>query len=407
MNAHARAEDGPRGSLAQRQARLWWLSLAALALAGGACGQPATGGPDAAEADAAVSDIDGAIDAAPVASLSVLSLNLHCLITSGTSFADNRARLAAVAAAVADHQVDVVLAQEVCVSATEDARALLTAALASATGVTWSVESTLAHRAWAGTPDQADEYVAIFARGALMAPSATVLRDQGALRRVLLGATVATPVGAIRMITVHLDHLDDAVRAGQGRELASVATVETDDLGLGAPVGDGVALPVLAAGDFNSLASAAAPRALAALGFVEVSGSAATTRIDHVFVHRSAPLVARAATELFTGSDAVSDHPGVLVRFEVAAPTPVQLTRIVAAGTYPAPLSVRGDAAPLDWSRGWPAVPRAHAGGVAFVTSELAAGPFAYKFLRRDTDWQLGANATGTGHADNTSTPTF
>jgi hypothetical protein len=144
-------------------------------------------------------------------------------------------------------------------------------------------------------------------------------------------------------------------------------------------------------------------------GFVETSGSAQTTRIDHVFTHRSAPFAPDSTKELFVGSAAVSDHPGVLVRFAPAVPKPVRLTRIVASGTFALPLSVRGDHAPLSWERGWPAFarPSASAPGVAVVTSELPGGAFAYKFLRQDTDWATGGNVSGAGETDNASTPSF
>ncbi len=41
------------------------------------------------------------------------------------------------------------------------------------------------------------------------------------------------------------------------------------------------------------------------------------------------------------------------------------------------------------------------------VLSGLPAGAFAYKFLRGDVDWQLGANAAGVGQSDNQTSPTF
>ena len=151
---------------------------------------------------------------------------------------------------------------------------------------------------------------------------------------MLLGATV-TGVGAtpLRVYTVHLDHEREDVRAAQGRDVASAALVEADVEALALDAGGGaVALPVVIAGDFNSTFTAAAPQALAGFGFVEASGSAATTRIDHVFAHRSAPLAATETRELFEGAAAVSDHPGVMVRFAAAAPTPVRLTRIAAPG---------------------------------------------------------------------------
>jgi endonuclease/exonuclease/phosphatase family metal-dependent hydrolase len=397
-------------------ARVLRRSLILALLGGAACAGPtATPDVDAAPDPDAARDAPGAVDAGtdapPAADVGVLSLNLHCLKNDGTAYATNAARFAAIASTITAEQIDVVLAQELCVGAAGDARALLHAALASATGVGWASEVAATHRAWVGTPDEADEYVAIFTRGALATPRATEHRVQGSLRRVLLGATV-TGVGAtpLRVYTVHLDHERDDVRAAQGRDVASVALVEADDAAIAIDAGGGaVAMPVVIAGDFNSTSAATAPQALVGFGFVEASSGAAGAGIDHVFVHRSAPLAATSSRALFEGAAAVSDHPGVLVCFAAAAPTPVRLTRIAAPGTFATPLAVRGDRAPLTWTSGWPAWPHPVGGGpgVALVTSELPAGAFAYKFLRSDVDWQLGANATGVGQTDNQTAPTF
>lgn len=390
-----------------------------LALVSTACGSAPAGGPDdAAPADAPTSTDgptlgDGGPDAARPVEVAVLSQNLHCLKTDGTAYPTNAARFAAIAAAVAAERIDVVLAQELCVGAAGDARALMHEALARATGVAWTSGVAATHRAWVGTPDEADEYVAVFARGGLTAPRATAHRVQGSLRRVLLGATV-TGVGdaPLRVYTVHLDHEQDAVRAAQGRDVATAAMVEADDptVGVSIAAGDGaVALPIVIGGDFNSTSEAAAARALVGFGFVDASAAIDRASIDHVFVHRSAPLATVEARTLFVGAAAVSDHPGVLVRFASASPTPVRLTRITAPGSFAPPLTVRGDRAPLTWSTGWPAWPRAVAGGpgVALVTSELPSGGFEYKFLRGDVEWQVGANATGVGQADNQISPMF
>lgn len=383
---------------------------------------PPTVAPDAGVAtpddDAGSTPPDASADGSVLAGgLGVLSLNLHCLKTAGTAFTTNEARFDAIASAIDAEDVDVVLAQELCVSATEDARTMLLAALAKATGTTWSSAVALAHRAWEGTADEADEHVAIFSRGALTAPRETVHRTQGSLRRVTLGATVASRLtsasGAalpVRVYTVHLDHATAAARGAQAREVAGAAMIEADDEHLGIDAGGGaVALPLLVAGDFNAQSPTEPPQALVAFGFVEASGSAKTTRIDHVFAHRSAPFAPASTKELFEGAAAVSDHPGVFVQFAPAAPKPVRLTRVVASGTFPLPLSLRGDHAPLSWERGWPAFARGGAGapGAAFVTSELPAAPFAYKFLREDADWQNGGNVSGVGESDNTSTPSF
>lgn len=360
-------------------------------------GGPSTTTPDAGAVDGEAPDASN--PAAPV--FTVLSLNLHCLKLDGTAFTAHDPRFRAIAKAAADERVDAILAQEVCKNATLDARVALEGALAEATGARWSSAAAFAHRAWEGTPDAADEHVAIFARGELGAPRTTTHRAQGSLVRVTLGATASSALGATRLYTVHLDHADAVARAAQGREVAALAMNESDE----EKVGSDGALPIVVAGDFNARIDAMAPVAMTAFGFVEASGSKGTTRIDHVFVHRGAPFAPSAAIEMFTGASAVSDHPGVLVRFAKAAPKPVKLTRIVARGTT-ANVTVRGDRAPFDWERGWPAFPRRNA-EATLVTSELPAGAFTYKFLRDDKDWALGENVAGQGERDNASTPSF
>jgi hypothetical protein len=226
----------------------------------------------------------------------------------------------------------------------------------------------------------------------------------------MLGATAPTKPVPLRVYTVHFDHATPAARADQGREAASLALVETDDEKLGIDGGGGaLAMPVIVGGDFNARFDAPPLLAMRDWGFVETSGSAGTTRIDHVFMHRSAPLVAASASEIFEGAAAVSDHPGILVRYAPQAGKPVKLTRVVARGAFAAPLALRGDRAPLSWDRGWPAFPlvKAKEPGAAIVTSELPAAAFVYKFLREDRDWALGDNVSGTGQADNAVTPSF
>lgn len=372
--------------------------------------------PDGAPPEPVEAGVDGA-SAGLRGSLTVLTLNLHCLKTDGTAFATNDARFAAIAKAAADERVDVLLAQEVCVSATENARTMLTGALEKATGASWSSEVAFAHRAWEGTPDEADESVAVFSRGVLRDKRELVHRSQSALRRVSLAVTVESPVTtatgaplAVRLATVHLDHLDAIARPAQAREVASAAVFDADEDRLALDEGAGaVSLPLVVGGDFNARWASPATKALVDFGFVESTASAATARIDHVFVHRSAPLVAGASRELFVGAAAVSDHPGVLVRFDAAPSKPVHLTRIIATGAFAQPLSVRGDQAPMTWDVGWPAFSRRGAGGpaVALVTSELTARAFSYKFLQGDAVWQTGANESGMGERDNTITPSF
>jgi hypothetical protein len=198
-------------------------------------------------------------------------------------------------------------------------------------------------------------------------------------------------------------------RQRQARESASLTTVDADNEGLASAVGaGGVTLPVIVAGDFNAEDGSDAMRAQTDFGFVEQK-SAVTTDIDHLFLHRTTALAVLERKVLFTGASAVSDHPGVLVRSVAAAAKPAPLTRIVALGTFATPLTVRSERAPLSSTLGWPAFEWTGAGApsVAVVTTELAPGPFAFKFVRGDTVWQSGANVTGTGQADTVVTPVF
>lgn len=408
------------------------LASAALVACGSSRITPEPGPEDAAPAPTStvvVPSPSATLDAAPppadatpegdggvaTGQLSVLSLNLHCLKTEGTVFPNNAARFAAIATLVASEDVDVVLAQEVCVSTTENARTLMLSSLSAATGATWSATLAFTHRAWEGTPDESDENVAIFSRQPLADPKELVHGAQGSLRRVTLGASTPTRLktasGApltVRVYTVHLDHETPLVRAKQAREVASAAMVDSDALRVGLDMGArAVSLPVIVAGDFNSRRSDPPPQSLADFGFVESSESAKTTRIDHVFAHRSAPLVVARAKEVFLGAAAVSDHPGVVVRFAASPAKPVRLTRVLANGSFPSPLSLRGDRAPLSWDLGWPVFAGATGSNVALVTSELPPSPFAYKFLRQDVDWATGNNVAGAGETDNASTPTF
>jgi endonuclease/exonuclease/phosphatase family metal-dependent hydrolase len=393
--------------------RIAFAVLIAAACGGGEA--PATSEPPPAAPPASADG--GAPDAIPPAdagppTFGVLALNLHCLETSGTAYATNAERFRAIAATVRDARVDLILAQEVCERPGESAREALTAEITEATRTTWASASAFAHRAWEGTPGEADEHVAVFARGAIALPRETVHRAAGSIRRVTLGATVEAPLGEggaplrVRVFTVHLDHRDASARLAQARDVASVAMVEGDAEAL--DLDGGAALPVVIGGDFNARPGTAALAAMTSFGFVEVSGSEGSTRIDHVFSHRSAPLEPVERAVIFTGNDAVSDHPGILVRFGAKVPAPARLTRIAANVAATAQLTVRGSAGPLDWESGWPAFSKlGQTSGVVLVASELPAAPFEYKFLRDDVDWQLGDNVAGQGQADNVVTPTF
>jgi hypothetical protein len=85
-------------------------------------------------------------------------------------------------------------------------------------------------------------------------------------------------------------------------------------------------------------------------------------------------------------------------------PPAVPLTRIYIKAT--GALWVRGAVRPLSWNWGAPAFPDPD-GRHRHVTSELPKGPFFFKILREDRDWQAGGNATGQGQSDNEIAPTF
>lgn len=332
----------------------------------------------------------------PSEGLTVLSLNLHCLKTEGTAYGSNGARFAAVADLVQKEQVQLILAQEVCENKTESAQKLLLASLMQKTGQSWQGELAFTHLSFAGTKDEADEHVWLFApvvprggRGPLRGVQKYTYRAQGGLARVAISARY----GELLLYSVHLDHQEAARRTAQARETATHALWQADP----EPA-------ILVAGDLNARPGSEPAQAFAEQGFLDAAATLTKERIDHVLIHRGTPLSASGAELVFQGSQAVSDHPGVLVRFksqQVKAPT---LTRIRtgAEGT----LSIRGSVAPLSWAVGLPVFVDPD-GRKRFVASEIPSGAFGYKLLRDDRDWQLGDNVIGQGEMDNQVTPQF
>jgi len=343
----------------------------------------------------------GARDTGPgdePASYGIATLNLHCLRTDGTSFSGNPERFEAIAAFLAAEDVALLAAQEAC-KAGEDAVALLEVALEEATGEPWSSAWEFAHVAWEGTADQADEGVALFARGALEDVQGLQLGPQGGLRRVILGARVGAALGSRRFVSVHIDHEDAAVRLAQARQVAVAALVQQlEDA------------EVLALGDFNAVEGSEPWAAMVALGWEDLAAGLDPSAIDHVFAHRGAAVRAEEARIVFTGDDGprVSDHEGVLVRLgpgegDALDPTVVDALAEIGEGHW---LSLRGDTAPLDWGWGWGAVP-VEGGRWRFASTELPAGSFAYKFLLDDATWQQGEDAVGQGGEENEVAPAF
>ncbi|MEZ4339647.1 MAG: endonuclease/exonuclease/phosphatase family protein [Sandaracinaceae bacterium] len=369
------------------------------AIDGGATDAGATdaGATDAGGLDDAGPDGGGSDAAMPGARATVLTLNLHCLSLDGTPYASNDARFAAIAETVAAEGVDVLLLQEVCDDGTTDAAEALRAALAAAGAGDYEAHVAFAHVAWEGTPEEARESVAVMARS-IARPSVIDHQAQGGLRRVAAAADVPTPLGTLRAASVHLDFMDAAVRRAQAREAAAVVLSEAFD----------DSLPALVGGDLNATRGSDAHRAFGDLGFLDASQAAGGSRIDHVFSHRSAPLRAVEARRVFdTPATAVSDHPGVLVRFEAATPDAVSWTRVIAAHDpgFGHGLWLRGSVAPLSWDAGWPMHALAP-GRWRFVTSELM-GSVELKTLVDDTTWQTGDDVTAEAGTEVTLSPSF
>lgn len=377
-----------------------------------ACGEPAPtdagadptdgGATDAAATDGGALDDAGADAGASDAGMTapratVLTLNLHCLSLEGTPYASNESRFTAIAETVATERVDVLLLQEVCDDATIDAAMALQGALAAVGAGDFTAHVAFAHVAWEGTPEEARESVAVMARS-IARPTVIDHRVQGGLRRVAATADVATPLGTLRATAVHLDFMDAPVRLAQAREAGAVTISEAFDDGL----------PALIGGDLNATRGSDAHHAFLDLGLLDASQAAGGSRIDHVFVHRGAPLRPVEARRLFDDpSTAVSDHPGVLVRFEAATPDAVSWTRVIADHDPGAghTLWLRGGVAPLSWDAGWPM----HALTAArwrFVTSELM-GTVEVKTLIDDATWQMGENAVVEAGAELTLTPSY
>ena len=354
-------------------------------------GAPVTdGGPDAGS--------DGGSDAGQTSRFApyrVLRLNLHCLRLDGTPYASNQDRFAAVADLVAREDVRVILAQEVCQRPGEAAQDLLQAALQSATSTTWSHHWVYAHEAWAGTPDAAQEGLAIFVRGALQAGRRVGYHRQGSLQRVLVAARLPASLGGLEVHSVHLDHAAPQTRAFQAEETSTYALSSTTTLDL------------LIAGDFNDRIGSETLLGLSRHGFLHQTANLGTDEIDHVFVHRGARVTTDDPRLVFTAAnERVSDHPGVLLRVHPAAAPAVPVTRVTAEHQGPGYLTVRGNNLPLRWDQGlvaWPAGP----GRWTLALTELMPGPFEYKWLNNDLSWEVDANEQGTAGQEHLDQPVF
>jgi endonuclease/exonuclease/phosphatase family metal-dependent hydrolase len=326
----------------------------------------------------------------------MLTLNLHCLRVDGTQYATNTERFAAIASLVANRDVSALALQEACQRQGENAIDELRSAIEKATATSWSSAWTFAHIAWEGTPDQADEGVGLLVKGTLSNPTESILAVQGSLRRVTTSATLPSEWSNVRLTSVHFEVFEQAARTMQAREVAVAALVDTD------PV-----FGAIVAGDFNDVEGSTTHDAFPALGYLATDAGLDSTGIDHVMIHRATNLRPIVAEKVFLGTEAVSDHPGILVQFKAAAGDTVTTTRLTAQASL-APkdfLAIRGNLAPLSWNLGFPMRQSAN-GTHSFITTEFA-GNFECKTLRNDTTWQMGSNVQGTRGTDQLITPLF
>ncbi|PKN24742.1 MAG: hypothetical protein CVU65_10920 [Deltaproteobacteria bacterium HGW-Deltaproteobacteria-22] len=143
----------------------------------------------------------------PPASLSVVTLNLRCLLD------DWDARLPLIADALAEADPDLAGFQEMCAEDGPGGRenlAELVSALSARTGRTYSIVRAQTHWSW----DTYHEGIALVTAHPVESSGELEL-PPGAFTRKLVHATVATPQGRILFATTHLDHLDAATRVLQ------------------------------------------------------------------------------------------------------------------------------------------------------------------------------------------------
>jgi endonuclease/exonuclease/phosphatase family metal-dependent hydrolase len=252
----------------------------------------------ACDAGAAVEQPDAARpDAAATAPLTVVTLNLRCLID------DWDARLPVLADGLAATGADVFGLQEVCAEpGGRDALEELLAALA-ARGVDVAVPvRTTTHLAW----DTYQEGLAIVSRHPV-AEVAIAALPAGALPRKVLAARIDAPGGPVVVATTHLDHQSGEVRAAQAAAAAAVA---------GGLAGEA---PQILVGDLNEAPGGGVDDALAGAGLADVwatlrpddagatfPSSAPEVRIDYVW---TAGLQARAIAPILDAR--ASDHLGL------------------------------------------------------------------------------------------------
>ena len=268
---------------------------------------------DRADEGRSGSDDGWSADDAPLLSveaaarLGVVSLNLRCLLD------DWDLRLPLIAEALAAADPDVIGFQEVCAEpgGGRDNLLELLAALEDRTGRSYSAVRTVTHLSW----DIYDEGLAIVSPHAIEEERVIDLPAGAFPRKAVIGR-VSSAVGAVVMITTHLDH-----RSNDARALQVAALVDGFDT---LPEADALVLT----GDFNEGPGGGVHDALTGVGLTDVwallrPGEAGYTfpaddpeiRIDYIWLDPGTALLAPSAIVRILGDSAGgvtgSDHLGL------------------------------------------------------------------------------------------------
>ena len=265
-------------------------------------------GTDAPTDVPAAADGPARPDAARPATVTVVTLNLRCLLD------DWAARLPILVDALAALDPDVVGFQEVChdTQTTADNLAELMAALEVRTGDTWTARFAGTHRGW----NRYDEGIAVASRHGL-ATTEVVALPTGVFPRKVVMARIDAPAGALVFATTHLDHQDADVRGEQAAAVVEALSAFSapDDA-------------VILTGDMNEGPEGGAAAAFEAAGFADtwaalhpgdpgptIPSSAPNERIDYVRLRPGAsgwaPLSVERILTAPVGGVYGSDHLGV------------------------------------------------------------------------------------------------
>lgn len=277
---------------------MWPRSLRALPILLAACGGGDPVGPqmDAGGLDATAR----APDAGPLpeGAVTVVSLNLRCLIDEWDR------RLPIIAGELAGLDPDLIGLQEGCVGDGRDNVAELQAALEATSDKRYQRVWRPTHRAW----DRYDEGIAALSALPVL-DTADVPLPAGAFPRAMISIRVQGPDDAWVFGTTHFDHRDGLVRLRQ----AEAAVAALADLTLDAG-------PVILTGDFNAAPSGPVAPIFTAAGYADVWAAlhpaeggetfparSPAERIDYLWLRggeaRAVALILREPVGGITGSD--------------------------------------------------------------------------------------------------------